>query len=93
MLEIREALETNKYLKQLVWSLAAKPLILPGASGLGLLLSSHDIASKETSAALGIVAGGAVVAHEAYEQWRARQRDTTSNRLFFYYRAGSLLES
>ena len=36
------------------------------------------------------MAGG--VAYSAYKEWKEQQKKTEGNSLFFYYKAGSLLE-
>jgi hypothetical protein len=92
VLEIREALKANKYAKRLVEDIATKPLEVAKASGLGLLLSNIDLASEEASKARGIAVGAGVVAYDAYKAWKARQQEIESNRLFFYYKAGRMME-
>jgi hypothetical protein len=91
VLEIRDAVRTNNYLRRLAESVATRPLEVAKASGLGLVLSSIDLASEAASKALGTAVGAGVVAYGAYRDWRARQQEIESNRLFFYYKAGRLL--
>lgn len=54
-----------------------------------LNLPLADVAALAAGPA--IVAGG--VAFSAYKEWKEQQRDTEGNSLFFYYRAGELLEN
>jgi flagellar capping protein FliD len=62
-----------------VTALAVRMLNLPLA----------DVAALAAGPA--IVAGG--VAYSAYKEWKEQQQKTEGNSLFFYYKAGSLLES
>jgi hypothetical protein len=91
VLQIREAVATNTYMKRLLEGLATKPLRVAEVSGLGLLLSTVDLASEQVSKALGVAVGAGVVAYDAYREWKARQQEIESNRLLFYYKAGRLV--
>ena len=91
VLDIREALETNKYLKHLANGVLHKPLVVLPSSVLGLLVSQLGAVSHEASVALGIAAGAGVIALDAFEEWKAKQEAIESNRLFFYYKAGDRL--
>ena len=98
VLELEDEEKSNSFLSKLTTKVAEKSLQLGGAvsasgavSALAvrmLNLPLTDVAALAAGPA--IVAGG--VAYTAYKEWREKQKEIEGNSLFFYYKAGSLLQ-
>jgi hypothetical protein len=93
VLEIEEAVKSNKLLLKLIRKYVDKPLVLPGTSALGMLLSSVSELPEVVSQALSLVAGSATLALDAAREWREETELAERNQLFFYYRLGKLLNN
>lgn len=91
VLEIEEEVRSNKLLRKLVHKYVDKPLVLPGTSAIGLLLSSVSELPKVVAQALSLAAGSAALALDAAREWREETELIERNQLFFYYRLGELL--
>jgi hypothetical protein len=92
ILDIEEAVRSNKYLASLTRKLLDKPLIIPGGSVLGLAMSQLGAMPQVIAQALGVGIASGAVAYDAYEEWKQKKQTTEQNQLFFYYRSGKLLE-
>jgi hypothetical protein len=98
VLALEEEEKSNSFLSKLTAKVADKSLQVGGAvtasgaiSALAvrmLNLPLADVAALAVGPA--IVAGG--VAYTAYTEWKDKQKEIEGNSLFFYYKAGSLLE-
>jgi hypothetical protein len=92
VLEIEEAVRSNSYLKKFARNIVDKPFVLPGTSLFGVLLGQMSALPEIISLALSGAAGSALIGHNTYEQWKERTKQIEQNQLFFYYKAGKLLE-
>lgn len=86
ILDIEEQVRSNRYMRQLLPSLAEKPLVLPSTSGLGFLLASASGLPPVVTAIAGVLAGGAVLLGAATKDWLERKQEIERNSFFFYYR-------
>jgi hypothetical protein len=91
VLEIEEACRSNKLIFSLLPSLVDKPSVPLTTSVLGLLLA--EASQMPYVFAAGLAAGTATVALRSVQEWREKQKQTESNHLFFYYKAGEMLQS
>lgn len=91
ILEIEEAVRSNKYLASLTRKLLDKPLVIPSGSALALVMSQLGAMPQLVAQALGISIASGLVAYDAYEEWRQKKQAAEQNQLFFYYRSGRLL--
>ena len=91
VLDLEEAVKTNKYLIALLRKLADKPLIIPGASALGILMSKLSALPDIASQAFGVASASGLLAYDAYKDWLNDRRRIEDNQLYFYYKAGTLL--
>lgn len=91
ILDIEEAVKTNKYLSHLVTDLLNKPMVIPSTSGLGVLISSLSNFPKFSAAALGLIAGTGLIAYNAYREWEEKSDQLKRAQLYFYYKIGKLL--
>lgn len=93
VLDIEEAVRSNKYLASLVRKFVDKPLVLPSGTALSLVLSQFDALPDAIVKSLGITAASAAIAFDTYNDWRQRQKEIEKNALYFYYEAGEQLRS
>jgi hypothetical protein len=99
VLALEDEERSNTFLNKLTAKVAEKSIQLGSAASTSAAISAlavrmlnlplADVAALAAGPA--IVAGG--VAYSAYREWREQQEKTEGNSLFFYYKAGSLLES
>jgi hypothetical protein len=99
MLDIEEALRTNKYLAELVVKLSERPLTIPAGSCLSLVVD--ELASlpdrwnqtwhQMLATGIGAALGAGVVAYDAFRSWKREREAIERNQLFFYYGAGERL--
>jgi len=99
VLALEDEEKSNSFLNKLTAKVADKSLQVGSAvtasgaiSALAvrmLNLPLADVAALAVGPA--IVAGG--VAYSAYKEWKEKQKEIEGNTLFFYYKAGSLLEN
>jgi hypothetical protein len=83
LMEIQEAVESNRYLLEFAHRVMEKP-ILPGGSVLGLLLAHATSMPDLVSMALG--AGGTLIAaSDAHHEYRNSRKEYQQNQLYFYY--------
>jgi transcriptional regulator with XRE-family HTH domain len=83
LVEIEEAVKSNKYLLELTHRITEKP-ILPSGSVLGLLLAHEASMPALVSAALG-VGGTIIAASDAHREYRKNRKQYEQNQLYFYY--------
>lgn len=88
---LEDQVESNSYLKQLLHKAAEKPLLLPATSTFGLLLSTTFHSGTVASQVASAVAGGGLLAFEAYEEWKQANKRAEENQFFFYFKAGKML--
>jgi hypothetical protein len=88
MLDMEEAVQSNKFLANLIRKLAERPIVLPAGSLLSIAVSQLSSLPKELVTGLGISLASAPLIYEAYEEWSRRNRDIEQNKLYFYYGAG-----
>jgi len=91
ILEIEEAVKSNKYLSHLVNGLLNKPMLIPSTSGFGVLISSLSNFPKFSAATLGLIAGTGLIAYNAYKEWEEESNQLKRAQLYFYYKTGKLL--
>jgi len=85
ILEIEEAVQTNKYLKELCRKFAERPQLFDPGAGLGVLLSQLTNLPDIIAIALGLGVGVGTLAYKAYDDWVKKKQETEQNQLFFYY--------
>jgi hypothetical protein len=91
MLDMEEAVQSNKFLANLIRKLAEKPIVLQAGSFLSIVVSQLSSLPKELVTGLGISLASAPLIYEAYEEWSRKNRDIRQNKLYFYYSAGKHL--
>jgi hypothetical protein len=91
ILDLEEAVKTNKYLLSVLRKVADKPLTIPSASALGILMSKLSSLPDIASQAFGLGAASGLLAYDAYKDWLNDKRKIEDNQLYFYYKAGTLL--
>jgi hypothetical protein len=91
MLDMEEAVQSNKFLANLIRKLAEKPIVLQAGSFLSIVVSQLSSLPKELVTGLGISLASAPLIYEAYEEWSRKNRDIKQNKLYFYYSAGKHL--
>jgi hypothetical protein len=99
VMALEEEEKSNSFLSKLTSKVAEKSLQLGGAASASAAISAlavrmlnlplADVAALAAGPA--IIAGG--VAYSAYREWKEQQQETEGNSLFFYYKAGTLLEN
>ncbi len=93
VLAIEDAAQANSLRDVLRRKIIDKPLVVPGASALGVMLSSLSFLPALVSSAAGTGAASALVAYDAYKEWQQKQRTIEQNQLYFYYKAGKQLQA
>jgi|KBSSwiStaDraftv2_1062776.scaffolds.fasta_scaffold55067_3 hypothetical protein len=98
ILALEDEEKSNTFLNKLTAKVADKSIQVGGAVSASSAISAlavrmlnlplTDVAALAVGPA--IVAGG--VAYSAYKEWREKQKEIEGNSLFFYYKAGSLLQ-
>jgi hypothetical protein len=91
VLDLEEAVKTNKYLIALLRKVVDKPLTIPSASALGILMSKLSALPDIASQAFGLASASGLLAYDAYKDWLKDKRKIEENQLYFYYKAGTLL--
>lgn len=88
IMEIEDALKSNKYLFELMKKVLSPAVFIPsGASALGLVVSNYSSVPEVTASFLGVTLGTGILASDAYREWKSEQSKIESNQLFFYYKA------
>jgi uncharacterized membrane protein YebE (DUF533 family) len=98
ILDLEEQTKSNSYISKLLRELSTRSFqvgaaITGSATASALLaqMSNLPLVEIATLAIPVITVGG--VAYKAFGDWKAEQRTSEKNNLFFYYRAGRLLEN
>ncbi len=91
LLEIEEECKTNKYLLELVNTLTEKPLEIPAGGIAGAFISKLSSILNISAVAIGLALGTGVVACKAFKKWKDKTKNIEANQMFFYYRAGKLI--
>lgn len=89
--DIEEHIDSNPYLVRLVANAVSKPLVVPAGSGMAMVVSQFSSMPAILSQAIGIAAGGGLIAYDAFQDWLAQRRSVAQNSLFFYYSVGKRL--
>ena len=94
VLDIEEAIKSNKYLTHFIANLINKPLVVPSTSGLGILISSLSNFPKFSSVAMGIgaITGTGIIAYNSFKDFKKGSEQIERAQLYFYYKTGKLLE-
>lgn len=92
ILEIEDAIKSNRYLAELTRELVDKPFVVPSGSALAFVISKlHDL-PELTAQALCTGASAATIAYDTYKRWKQKQLTVEQNQLFFYYKTGKRLK-
>jgi hypothetical protein len=91
ILEIEEECKTNKYLLELVNTFTENPLEVPAGGIAGAFISKLFSILNISAVAIGLTLGTGVVAYKAFKKWKEKTRNIEANQMFFYYRAGKLI--
>jgi len=99
ILALEDEEQSNSFLNKLTAKVADKAIQIGSVASASAAISAlavqmlnlplADVAALAAGPA--IVAGG--VAYSAYKEWKEQQQNTEGNSLFFYYKAGELLEN
>jgi hypothetical protein len=88
ILEIEEAVKSNRYLASLLRKLVDKPLVLPAGSAIALVLSNISSLPGEIAVSIGAGVSALSVVYDAFEEWKQKKQTIERNTMYFYYRAG-----
>jgi hypothetical protein len=93
VLDIEEAVKSNKYLMSLARKFADKPLILPSGAVLSVVMSQLSALPAGIVQGLGITTASALIVYDTYNEWKQKKQAIERNYLYFYYHTGKRLES
>lgn len=88
VLEIEEAVKSNRYLASLLRKLVDKPLVLPAGSAIGLVLANISSLPGDIAVSIGAGVSALTVVYDAFEEWKQKKQAVERNTMYFYYRAG-----
>lgn len=88
VLEIEEAVKSNRYLASLLRKLVDKPFVLPVGSAIVLILSNISSLPGEIAISIGAGVAAMTVVYDAFEEWKQKKQAIERNTMYFYYRAG-----
>jgi hypothetical protein len=88
VLEIEEAIKSNRYLDSLLRKFVDKPLVLPAGSAIALTLSKTSSLPDEIGLSLGVGVSGMTIVYDAYKEWKEKKQAIERNSMYFYYQAG-----
>ena len=91
IIEIEEAVKSNRLLLKLASNFAQKSIILPSSSALGFLISRLDDIPNIISQSLAIGLGATAVASNTIYNWKVEKNKIEKNQLYFYYKLGKEL--
>lgn len=93
MIEIDDAIKSNKFLASLARKFIEKPAALPVGSAISLVMSNLLSLPQEISLSLGIGVSSAAIIYEAYDEWKKKKQITEQNLIYFYYQANKRLNT
>jgi hypothetical protein len=91
MLDIEDAIQSNKLLVNMLRKFTEKSIVLPVSSLFSIAISQFSSLPKELAASLGFGVAAASLLYEAYEEWARKNQITEQNQLYFYYGVGKRL--
>ena len=87
VLEIEEAVESNRFLASLLRKAVDERRVEKGTL-VGLVLSSILSLPADLSATIGAGLAGLSVVYDAFEEWKKKNKEVERNAMYFYYRVG-----
>ncbi len=87
ILDIEDAVKSNRLLSEMARQFVKHPLTLPAGSILSLAISSTSNLPEEIAASLGVGGATAALIINTYSKWKDKQRAIEGNSLYFYYGA------
>jgi hypothetical protein len=91
LLDIEDAIQSNKFLTTVLTKFMEKPAMLPETSVFSLAISQFSSLPKELAAGLGVGIASASIIYDAYNEWARKNQAIEQNKLYFYYGAGKSL--
>jgi hypothetical protein len=88
ILDIEEAVRSNRYLVSLLRKFVDKPLVLPSGSAVGLVLSNISSLPDEIAVSVGAGLSALTVVYDAFKEWQQKNEAVERNAMYFYYRTG-----
>lgn len=89
LLEIDEEFKSNRYLSKLLHTTTKTTWEIPAT--LGVAISKLAEVSNISATAIGMTIGALKVAYNALYEWKEKTKEIEKNQMFFYYKAGKLL--
>jgi hypothetical protein len=87
LLDIEDAIRSNRFIEELAGRIVTAPLALPAGSMLGLAMSAYTDMPAVVAQTLGVSVMAAAATTEAFRKYRAKALEIERNNLYFYYRA------
>ncbi len=91
VLDIEDAVKSNRLLFRLIPDLVDKSVVPASASALALLLAQASQLPSIVAGGLGLAAGASTTALRSVHEWNKENQTIQSNQLYFYYQAGKML--
>lgn len=92
ILDIEESIIQNQYLSMLIRRMTTKPGAGITGGILGFGISSLTQFSELFVPVMGFLSGTAFTAYDVYKEWQNNKINLEKNCMFFFYKAGKLLE-
>lgn len=92
ILEIEEKCQSNSFLRSFLPDIVDKPIIPIGTSALSVLLANTGNLPEIVSTGLGLTAGASVATLRSYKEFSRKVQEIKQNNLYFYYKAGKILD-
>lgn len=87
VLDIEDAVKSNRLLASILRRFVDKSLVLPAGSLFSLVISKLSSLPEEVALSLGVGISSTAVVYDAYREWQREKQATEQNQLFFYYQA------
>ena len=87
ILDIEEAVKSNKLLSSILRKFVDEPVALLPGSIFSIVLSQFSSMPDEIALSLGIAISSAAIVYDAYDEWKEKQREIEKNQLYFYHQA------
>lgn len=87
ILDIEDAVKSNKLLASILRKFVDKPMVLPTGSIFTLVISQLSSLPNEIALSLGVGISSAAIIYDAYREWKQEKQVIEQNQLFFYYEA------